>query len=43
MRAARRRCGSDLSEDANTDFNAELAEFAEVLLEMLCVLRALGV
>jgi hypothetical protein len=33
----------ETGEDAETNFNAELAEFAEVLLEMLCVPRALGV
>jgi hypothetical protein len=32
-----------IAEDAETDFNAELAECAEVVREMLCELRALGV
>jgi hypothetical protein len=32
-----------IAEDAETDFNAELAELAEVVREMLCELRALGV
>jgi len=34
---------TETGEDAETYFNAELAEFAEVFLEMLCDLRALGV